>query len=169
MQGFEWHVPADHRHWKRLRMAMPSLRDVGVDNIWIPPGCKAMDPSGVGYDLYDLWDLGEFHQKGSRPTRWGSKEDLLEMMHAAQEAGIGIYWDTVLNHKAGADKTESFQAIKVDPEGTYLLSSTLVLDFRLERYKTDRDQIEPLRLQSQKRSPDGLGLTLPVVQGSIAL
>ncbi|KAJ5731652.1 uncharacterized protein N7483_006160 [Penicillium malachiteum] len=123
MQGFEWHVPADHRHWKRLRMAMASLRDVGVDNIWIPPGCKAMDPSGVGYDIYDLWDLGEFHQKGSRPTRWGSKEDLHEMMQAAQDVGIGIYWDTVLNHKAGADKTESFQAIKVDPENRNLETS----------------------------------------------
>ncbi|KAJ5266568.1 hypothetical protein N7478_009376 [Penicillium angulare] len=116
MQGFEWHVPADQRHWKRLCMSMPTLRDAGVDNIWIPPGCKAMDASGVGYDLYDLWDLGEFDQKGSRATRWGPKEDLIDMVQAAQDVGIGIFWDTVLNHKAGADSTETFQAIKVDPK-----------------------------------------------------
>ncbi|KAJ5682894.1 hypothetical protein N7462_006059 [Penicillium macrosclerotiorum] len=113
MQGFEWHVPADQQHWHRLRMALPSLQDAGVDNIWIPPGCKGMDPIGTGYDLYDLWDLGEFDQKGSIATRWGRKEDLQALVRAAQESGIGIYWDTVLNHKAGADYTEVFQAVEV--------------------------------------------------------
>ncbi|KAJ6104934.1 hypothetical protein N7486_003623 [Penicillium sp. IBT 16267x] len=117
MQGFEWHVPADQLHWKRLQKAMPGLRDIGVDNLWIPPGCKGMDASGIGYDLYDLWDLGEFHQKGSRATRWGPKEDLSGMMQTAQDVGIGICWDTILNHKAGADRTETFQATKVDPKG----------------------------------------------------
>ncbi|KAJ5179275.1 hypothetical protein N7492_002485, partial [Penicillium capsulatum] len=116
MQGFEWHVPADRRHWHRLYKSLPSLKEIGVDNIWIPPGCKGMDPSGMGYDLYDLYDLGEFDQKGSRATRWGSKEDLERMIQSAQDLDIGIIWDTVLNHKAGADFTENFQAIEVDPE-----------------------------------------------------
>lgn len=116
MQGFEWHVPADQCHWQRLRKALPSLKDAGVDNLWIPPGCKGMDPLGTGYDLYDLYDLGEFHQKGSRATRWGPKEDLLELVHAARDLGINIYWDTVLNHKAGADFTEEFSVVTVNPE-----------------------------------------------------
>jgi alpha-amylase len=77
-----------------------------------------MNPSGTGYDLYDLYDLGEFNQKGSRATRWGPKEDLQELVLAAQHHEMGIYWDTVLNHKAGADFTENFFAVKVDPEGT---------------------------------------------------
>ncbi|KAJ5091199.1 hypothetical protein NUU61_006069 [Penicillium alfredii] len=115
IQGFEWHVPSDQRHWQRLRKALPSLKEIGVDNIWIPPGCKGMDPSGTGYDVYDLYDLGEFDQKGTRATRWGPKEDLQALVRAAQNIGIGIYWDTVLNHKAGADCTEKFLAVKVDP------------------------------------------------------
>lgn len=118
MQGFEWHVPADQCHWRRLRGALPGLKDAGVDNLWIPPGCKGMDPLGTGYDLYDLYDLGEFHQKGSRATRWGPKEDLLELVQAAQNLDVGIYWDTVLNHKAGADFTERFSVVRVDPEST---------------------------------------------------
>lgn len=119
IQGFEWHVPADQRHWQRLRLAQPSLKDAGIDNIWIPPGCKGMDPSGIGYDLYDLYDLGEFHQKGSRATRWGTKEDLQELILSAQSLDIGIYWDTVLNHKAGADFTERISVVEVDAEGLY--------------------------------------------------
>lgn len=117
MQGFEWHVPADQNHWQRLRVALPSLRDIGVDNIWIPLGCKGMDPSSTGYDIYDLYDLGEFDQKGSISTRWGPKNDLQALLAAARECGIGIYWDTVLNHKAGADFTEKFSAVKVNPDG----------------------------------------------------
>lgn len=123
LQGFEWHVPADQRHWKRLEKSLPSLKDIGVDNIWIPPACKGMEPNGTGYDVYDLYDVGEFYQKGSRATRWGPKEHLHELVQSAQDLGIGIIWDTVLNHKAGADFTETFPAVKVDPEGVYYLAN----------------------------------------------
>ncbi|CAI7611668.1 unnamed protein product [Penicillium manginii] len=116
LQGFEWHVPADQNHWKRLQKALPNLKDIGVDNIWIPPGCKGMESNGTGYDVYDLYDVGEFYQKGSRATRWGSKETLHELVQSAQDLDVGIIWDTVLNHKAGADFTEKFPAVKVDPE-----------------------------------------------------
>lgn len=117
MQAFEWHVPDDQAHWRRLYQALLSLKDIGVDNMWIPPGCKAMSPSGNGYDIYDLYDLGEFDQKGSRATKWGSKEELLDLIFFAQDLGIGVYWDAVLNHKAGADYTERFPAVRVDPQG----------------------------------------------------
>jgi alpha-amylase len=76
-----------------------------------------MDPFGTGYDVYDLYDLGEFDQKGSISTRWGTKEDLHALKTAAHDIGIGFYWDTVLNHKAGADFTEKFSAVKVNPDG----------------------------------------------------
>ncbi|KAE8380609.1 glycoside hydrolase superfamily [Aspergillus bertholletiae] len=116
LQGFEWHVPDDQGHWKRLQRSLVSLKSIGIDSIWIPPGCKAMTPSGNGYDIYDLYDLGEFDQKGSRSTKWGSKAELQSLAHSAQNLGIGIYWDAVLNHKAGADYTERFSAVKVDPK-----------------------------------------------------
>ncbi|KAF7593846.1 hypothetical protein BBP40_010781 [Aspergillus hancockii] len=119
LQGFEWHVPEDQGHWKRLQHALPSLKSIGVDNIWIPPGCKAMSPSGNGYDVYDLYDLGEFNQKGSQSTKWGSKKELQALASSAQNLRIGILWDAVLNHKAGADHTERFSAVKVDPKGTF--------------------------------------------------
>jgi hypothetical protein len=31
-----------------------------------------MDAHGNGYDIYDLYDLGEFDQKGAVPTKWGT-------------------------------------------------------------------------------------------------
>jgi alpha-amylase len=127
MQAFEWYVPDDGRHWHRLRQALPDLKGIGVDNIWIPPGCKAMSPSGNGYDIYDLYDIGEFNQKGSIATKWGSRGDLEALTSTARRLGIGIYWDAVLNHKAAADYPERFSAVKVDPWGKWTEYFLLVI------------------------------------------
>jgi hypothetical protein len=52
---------------------------------------------GRGYDAYDLWDLGEFNQKGSIKTRWGTKDELVRASAVAQQYGIDILVDAVLN------------------------------------------------------------------------
>jgi alpha-amylase len=91
-----------------------ALKGIGVSNIWLPPGCKAASPEGNGYDIYDLYDLGEFDQKGGVRTKWGTKDELLQLSHHAKEKGIGLYWDAVLNHKAGADNKEKTRVVKVD-------------------------------------------------------
>ena len=120
MQGFEWYVPADHAHWRRLATALPSLKSIGIDDIWIPPGCKASSPQGNGYDIYDLYDLGEFDQKGSVATKWGTKAELMALISKGEEVGIGIYWDAVLNHKAAADRKVKCMAVEVDPNSGLL-------------------------------------------------
>ena len=48
-------------------------------------------------------------------TKWGTKKELLDLCKKANDSGVGIYFDAVLNHKAAADKTEKFKVIKVDP------------------------------------------------------
>lgn len=121
-QAFEWNCPEDQKHWTRLASEMPSLKSIGIDNMWIPPGCKGGWHGSNGYDIYDLYDLGEFKQKDSIGTKWGTKGELVEMIAAARRYGIGIYWDAVLNHKAAADFSEPCYAIKVDPKGARLTS-----------------------------------------------
>ena len=116
VQGFEWYVPADFQHWRRLTKIVPALAALGVTNMWIPPACKASWKTGNGYDIYDLYDLGEFEQKGSRSTKWGSKEELSELVNVANRHGVGIIFDAVLNHKAAADYSERVVATKVDPK-----------------------------------------------------
>src|SRR3954466_688702 len=96
LQAFEWNVPADQGHWKRLLKALPGLKATGIDNIWIPPACKgSAGKEANGYDVYDLYDVGEFEQKGAKATKWGIKEDLVEMCEEAQKVGVGIYFDAV--------------------------------------------------------------------------
>ncbi|KAK7997578.1 hypothetical protein PG989_005618 [Apiospora arundinis] len=94
---------------------LQDLKDVGVDNVWLPPACKGAGGSETnGYDVYDLYDLGEFEQKGFRATKWGPKEDLVRLSRKAEEVGVGLYFDAVLNHKAGADEKEKCQVQEVD-------------------------------------------------------
>lgn len=62
---------------------------------------------------YDLYDLGEFDQKGGVGTKWGTKEQLLSLTKKAKELDIGIYLDAVLNHKAGADHKEKCRVMEV--------------------------------------------------------
>lgn len=100
---------------------MPSLAEIGITSLWLPPGCKANSPQTNGYDCYDLWDLGEFDQKWSRATKWGDREQLAALVALAKTLGIAVVWDTVLNHKTAGDSTEECWAVEVDPEGTFCL------------------------------------------------
>ena len=103
---------------------LPYLKSIGIHMIWLPPGCKAAHADSTGYDIYDLYDLGEFNQKNGRRTKWGTKEELLDLVAVAKKYDVGIMWDAVINHKAAADATEDATAVKCDPEGT---SKSLIL------------------------------------------
>ncbi len=115
MQYFEWDLPADHRHWERLAADAEHLSAIGVSGVWIPPCCKSTSPWDVGYGVYDLFDLGEFDQKGGVPTKYGDKRSLLFAIEKLHAAGLKVYADVVLNHKAAADGTQEVWVVKVDP------------------------------------------------------
>ncbi|KAH8826661.1 glycoside hydrolase family 13 protein [Flagelloscypha sp. PMI_526] len=100
--------------WAFFEEKVPRIAELGFTQVWLPPPNKAAARDGRGYDVYDLWDLGEFNHKGNIATRWGTREELLKACDAAKRHGIDILIDGVLNHKLGADRKETFSAIPVD-------------------------------------------------------
>ncbi|BFZ55651.1 hypothetical protein PYCC9005_002692 [Savitreella phatthalungensis] len=114
LQAFEWYTPGGGKHWSTLSRKVDELAGMGISAMWIPPACKASGQEGNGYDIYDLWDLGEFDQKGGRSTKWGPKSDLDELVRKARDANVLLYFDAVLNHKAGADTTQKCKVREVD-------------------------------------------------------
>ncbi|TVR66145.1 MAG: alpha-amylase [Spirochaetaceae bacterium] len=117
MQYFHWYTEADGTLWQRLAREAPALAAAGVTSVWLPPAYKgASGGLDVGYAVYDLFDLGEFDQKGSVRTKYGTREEYLQAIRAAQAAGIQVYADIVFNHKLGADGEEEFEATPFDPE-----------------------------------------------------
>lgn len=122
MQYFEWDLPAG-RLWKQLRQQAPELARNGITAVWIPPAYKGSQGlDDTGYSPYDLWDLGEFMQKGTIPTKYGTKKELKDAVDALHQEGVQVYADIVLDHKMGADDKEEVSAHTVDPENRRLIS-----------------------------------------------
>ncbi|MSE19413.1 alpha-amylase, partial [Pantoea agglomerans] len=80
--------------------------------------CYKGDSGGysVGYDSYDLFDLGEFDQKGGVATKYGDKQQLLAATEALRSHNVGVLLDVVLNHKMGADEKETISVNRVNPD-----------------------------------------------------
>lgn len=117
LQSFEWYLPADSQHWRRLTQLAEQLKDKGITGVWLPPAYKgAGGKEDVGYAPYDLYDLGEFDQKGTIPTKYGTKEEYLACIQALKKAGIEVYGDIVFDHFMGADEEETVSAVKYHPE-----------------------------------------------------
>ncbi|MBK0380483.1 alpha-amylase [Mucilaginibacter segetis] len=117
MQFFEWYYPADGSLWTHLKNEAEKLKQAGIDAVWLPPAHKGTTGGiSVGYDSYDLYDLGEFDQRESVRTKYGTRDQLLDAVTTAKNAGLNIYVDVVLNHMGGAEETEKVTVRKVDPE-----------------------------------------------------
>ena len=116
MQYFEWYLPNDGFWWKRCAAKAPNLAALGITDIWLPPAYKGTSQEDVGYGVYDMYDLGEFDQKGTVRTKYGTKEEYLEAIRSFHEAGIRVYADIVLNHRMGGDKLEKVTAVTDSPE-----------------------------------------------------
>lgn len=114
MQYFEWNLPNDGQLWKKLKEDAQHLHDMGVTAVWIPPAYKAEEQEDEGYATYDLYDLGEFDQKGTVRTKYGTKQELEAAIDELHKHRIQVYLDAVMNHKTGADYQEKFQAKEVD-------------------------------------------------------
>lgn len=120
MQYFHWYTPADGNLWKQLAENAENLAEAGITAVWLPPAYKgAAGGYDVGYGVYDLFDLGEFDQKGSVRTRYGTREEYLAAIKAAQNAGMQVYADVVFNHKLGADESEEFKATPINPQNRH--------------------------------------------------
>lgn len=116
MQYFEWYAPSGVL-WRKMAREAERLSQLGMDSLWIPPAYKGLDgPDDVGYAVYDLYDLGEFDQKGSVRTKYGTKDELVQAINAAHEHGMAVYADIVLDHKMGADGTEAVKAEEYNPD-----------------------------------------------------
>lgn len=117
MQYFHWYVPNDGNFWNQLAETAEELAKAGITALWLPPAYKGIGGSyEVGYGAYDLFDLGEFDQKGTVRTKYGTKDEYIHAIKAAQNAGLRVYADVVFNHKMGADAAEEVGATPFSPD-----------------------------------------------------
>ncbi|MBC7875998.1 MAG: alpha-amylase [Anaerolineales bacterium] len=112
MQTFHWDCPReDHKEfqwWNYINEKIPELAKVGFTSLWLPPIHKAANLFGpsMGYDPYDYYDLGEFDQKGTVQTWFGTRAELESVIESAHKHKLSVIADMVLNHNSGADAQE---------------------------------------------------------------
>lgn len=120
VQYFEWYVEGNHVLWKKCAAQAMRLAEFGITDVWLPPAFKAgFMEDNVGYAVYDMYDLGEFDQKGMVKTKYGSREEYQTAIKAFQKSGIRVLADVVLNHRVGADEFEDARAVRVEPHNRY--------------------------------------------------
>lgn len=83
------------------------LAELGIEILWLSP-CYQSPLADQGYDISDYYRLD---------PRFGTMEDLEELIHEAKKRGISILMDLVVNHCS--DEHEWFQKACQDPDGPY--------------------------------------------------
>jgi alpha-amylase len=113
-QAFHWYLPSTGTFWNDLACRATDLASRGITAVWIPPPYKGLGGKDeVGYGVYDLYDLGEFDQKGFVRTKYGTKDELVRCVRALRGAGMKVYGDVVLNHRCGGDAKERVSVVAV--------------------------------------------------------
>ncbi|MFZ6011970.1 MAG: alpha-amylase, partial [Bacteroidota bacterium] len=117
MQAFYWNVPVDEAGkngtwWDNLNGKASELKNAGITGLWVPAPSKGnWGITDMGYGIFDHYDLGNYLQRGTTETRFGSRTELQNMintMHstAGGKPRINVYADIVLNHLYSDDTNE---------------------------------------------------------------
>lgn len=116
MQFFAWNQPEDGAHWGKVQAQAFELAMAGITDVWLPPAYKGFcGIHDAGYGVYDLYDLGEFNQKGSVPTKYGTRREYLAAIEECHRSGLKVYGDLILGHRMGADEVEQVTATRKNP------------------------------------------------------
>ena len=115
IQLFHWYTPNDGNWWNYCASQAHELAVKGITHVYLPPAYKsALGNSEPGYAVYDLYDLGEFDQKDTIRTKYGTKDEYLNCIKCFHQVGIKVIADIVLNHRFHGDEEEEFTVIKVN-------------------------------------------------------
>lgn len=115
LQAFYWDVPIDAENnkglwWNNLANKASDFKNFGITGIWVPSPAKGnWGIYDMGYGIYDHYDLGNYSQKGSVETRFGSRSELENMISAMHDTlgtkpKVEVYADIILNHIYSADE-----------------------------------------------------------------
>ncbi|HEV3202542.1 MAG TPA: galactose oxidase-like domain-containing protein [Bryobacteraceae bacterium] len=97
--------------WDHLASQANEFRKAGFTAVWLPPVLKTASgskPGADGYGPFDDYDIGSKNQKGSTPTRFGTREQLQRCVAILRANGLDVYLDMVEHHRSGDAKQQPF-------------------------------------------------------------
>ena len=107
IQFFHDNDDCEESLWASLKKETTKLSRLGFTAAWLPPAFKgALGAKDDGYTPYDLYDLGEYNQKGTISTKYGNKEEYIDAIKSLHQKKINVYTEIVIDKKHGADEIE---------------------------------------------------------------
>lgn len=145
MQAFYWDVPVDAANlngswWDSLATKSKAMSEAGFTGLWLPSPSKGnFGIYDMGYGIYDHYDLGNYSQKGTTETRFGSRAELEAMIDSMHTNGIEVYADMVLNHiYSNGDYYDSNNDLEANPDvKEYVLSEAFINGNQYQSYPTN--------------------------------
>lgn len=93
LQGFYWDCMKNW--WKKLIPLADKLSNKGFDSIWLPPMTRGMNGEhSMGYDIKSHYNFN---------TKFGNKNDLINLINNLHENNINIIADVVMGHMMGGE------------------------------------------------------------------
>jgi len=95
LQSFGWDSCNKGGWYKQLKAKVPDMKAAGITHLWLPPPSQSVSPQGyLPAQLYNL------------DTKYGNKQDLMELNQMLKEAGIKPVADIVINHRCADEQTD---------------------------------------------------------------
>ena len=145
MQTFYWDVTPGGVWWDNINSKLDAWKIAGITSMWLPVISKGESgPFSMGYDPYDYFDFGQYNQKGTTETRFGSYAELKSLLTNAKAKGFKLIADIILNHNSGGDFENNPISVTSTPTKFNVLSGKFIrnyADFHPSQVDTkDEDQ-----------------------------
>ncbi|MFN4241618.1 MAG: hypothetical protein ACK4PI_00105 [Tepidisphaerales bacterium] len=88
--------------WRTIERRTADVHAVGYGGLWTPPPGRALNTpagGGIGYDIYDRFDLG----RPRDPTLYGTETGYRRVIREFQKTGGSVYVDFVHHHVGSFD------------------------------------------------------------------
>ncbi len=110
--------------YRTIMLRLPEVVQAGYGAIYLPSPVKSGGGGfSVGYNPFDLFDLGDRLQKGTVRTRYGTNQELIELIQLAHRFGLEVYCDLVVNHMDNRASTAIDRYPSFIPEDFHIRST----------------------------------------------
>lgn len=103
---------------------LPEVVEAGYSAIYLPAPQKSGGGGfSVGYNPFDRFDFGDRLSMGTVRTKYGTTQQLWELINTAKRYGLEVYCDVVLNHNDNRASTAINRYPDMIPEDFHIRSS----------------------------------------------
>lgn len=110
--------------YKTILARLPEVILAGYSAIYLPGPQKSGGGSfSAGYNPFDRFDLGDRLQQGTVRTRFGTTQELIELIQTAKRLGLEVYCDLVTGHNDNRASSAINRYPDMIPEDFHIKSS----------------------------------------------